>query len=503
AKCAADATPLHAVYLASFKIDKYEVTNAQYAACVKAGKCPAPASATSNTRSVYYSNPAYADYPVVYVSWDDAASYCNWIGGRLPTEAEWEKAARGPADTRDYPWGDLEPSCDLANFYKGDSTGYCVYDTSAVGSYPGGASVYGIDDLAGNVMEWVSDWYQNDYYDQAGYLNPSGPAAGEFKVLRGGSWYRIPASISLALRTHLEPSYKLNYVGFRCVKDSDPSSTAVPRQTAVVSPTAQPKPTALISQVTAIPTAAATPNADSMVLIPAGQFQMGCNPADLLEECKLEELPLHTVTLNAFYIDKYEVTNARYAACVKAGACIAPTFNSSTTRNAYYNSDEYADYPVIYVSWNDAAAYCAWDGGRLPTEAEWEKAARGAVDTRKYPWGDVEPSCTTTNYFGELDEHCVGDTNQVGSYPAGVSVYGVMDMAGNVFEWVADWYANNYYTTSPEANPAGPALGDYRVIRGGSWGDVASYVRIASRYYYAPNQDNAYIGFRCARSVTP
>jgi formylglycine-generating enzyme required for sulfatase activity len=225
--------------------------------------------------------------------------------------------------------------------------------------------------------------------------------------------------------------------------------------------------------------------ADGMVMfyVPGGIFQMGS------AEGNPDEQPVHSVTLDGFWIDETEVTNAQYARCVATSVCSSPSESGSYTRDSYYEDNQYDDYPVIWVSWDDATTYCQQVGGRLPTEAEWEYAARGP-DGHVYPWGNDLPNENLANYGGN-----VGDTTKVGSYPDGQSWVGAMDMAGNVWEWVNDWYGS--YPSESQVNPSGPASGEYRVLHGGSWYDSGEYVRVAARHGAHSGGRSVNIGFRC------
>ena len=228
-----------------------------------------------------------------------------------------------------------------------------------------------------------------------------------------------------------------------------------------------------------------------MAVIPAGEFWMGVDGMIGLED----ERPRHKVRLDAYSMDLYEVTVARYA-----------RFLSATNREppSYWETVklvEHGDRPVIGVSWGDADAFCKWAGKRLATEAEWEKAARG-MDERQYPWGSQKPTPDLANYALGARFSYSQVLMPVGKYDKAVSPYGLFDMAGNVWEWTQDWYEGAYYGKSPEKNPAGPEQGQFKVLRGGAWSDLPKYLLTYGRFKLLPTTRNSYTGFRCAKSVT-
>ena len=244
----------------------------------------------------------------------------------------------------------------------------------------------------------------------------------------------------------------------------------------------------------------------SMLLVPAGKFVMGSSAREGFLECSRhysycyesgfkDVEPAHKVYLDAFYIDKYEVTNAQYKVCVEQGACEPPRKIDAQYHSSYYDNTEFAEYPVVNVDWKQSQDYCEWRQSNLPTEAQWEKAAR-SDDNRTYSWGE-DLSCQYANYAG-----CEGDLTAFGSYEDGKSPYGVYEMIGNVSEWVADWYSETYYSISPIENPLGPESGQFRVMRGGSYGAYVSSLMTYSRSGAFPDRYSSSLGFRCAKEVT-
>jgi len=273
------------------------------------------------------------------------------------------------------------------------------------------------------------------------------------------------------------------------------TQTTAPTPTLITTQTTVPTPIVMITEISPI---------DGMVLvfIPAGEFKMGSSKADDPQALD-EEIPQHIVYLDDYWIDQTEVTNTQYAMCEASGSCSRPNDIISLTHSSYYDNPQYANYPVIFVSWSQATAYCAWAGRRLPTEAMWEKAARGPGGFI-YPWGNTFDG-TKANY---CDINCFNgwkddryddgyiDTSPVGDYPAGASIYGALDMAGNVYEWVADWFEP--YRRVRQENPTGPLSGSEHIIRGGSWGDDPAHIRAAIRSHMNVPESSNFIGFRCA-----
>ena len=272
-----------------------------------------------------------------------------------------------------------------------------------------------------------------------------------------------------------------------CAPAATPAPTPTQPAPASTAPPSPELPTALPSP-TLVPVNLAGPGAgsemawtDGSVLdfVPAGEFTMGSD---------LPDAPQRTVSLDDYWIYKTEVTNSMYAFCISVGACAPPAQEVGAT---LYDNPVYANYPIVGVSWDMASNYCAWIGGRLPSEAQWEKAARGSQGSQ-YPWGNSEASCDVGNFAG-----CVGALTDVTKYPDGASQYGVLDMAGNVFEWVNDFYAEDYYNSAPAENPTGPDSGEFRVVRGSGYETDIDQASSAIRRPAGTGYHSRDLGFRC------
>jgi serine/threonine-protein kinase len=284
---------------------------------------------------------------------------------------------------------------------------------------------------------------------------------------------------------------------------------AVPESSLGAQPPAEELPKPAPPQVIAMPPAPSTrgelpiektspKDGAELVLIPAGEIPMGRADGDN------DEKPVRNIFLPSFYIDKYPVTNAQYEKFVQetghpepvgygyAGGRFVEDFHPWQAPR--FNHPRM---PVVCVSWYDAAAYARWAGRRLPTEAEWEKSAKGLFAT-KYPWGNTDPSPNKARYGFELE---TGSPAIVGAHPAGATSYGCMDMAGNVWQWCSDWYSETTYQSGPLVTPTGPPTGEARVLRGGSWANGGALLRCSARFCYPPTKKTFYVGFRCVEDV--
>ena len=267
-----------------------------------------------------------------------------------------------------------------------------------------------------------------------------------------------------------------------------PASTPTPTLAPVTEPSPTSGPPTAAVPPTLVPVALAGPQAGStmawldgslLTYIPAGDFVMGLGSGNA---------PQKTISLDGYWIYKTDITNKMYTQCVATGNCAAPAQELGAP---VYTNPDYGDYPVVGVTWDMASNYCQWTQGQLPTEAQWEKAARGASGS-DYPWGNDKPACDLLNMQG-----CLGHTNGVNDYPSGASQYGVLDMEGNVFQWIQDFYGENYYDSMPSANPSGPTSGDSHVVRGSSFESDAAQTLAGIRHFGGNAYHNYDLGFRC------
>ena len=446
--------PAHQVTLREFSIGKTEVTNAQY-------------------RRFRPDHPGEDNLPATDVSWDDAKAACEHFGGRLPTEAEWEYAARGGTQTAWFFGNDEKQLGDYA-WYR---------ENSGNVPHPVGMkkpNAWGLYDMYGNVAEWVADWFQE-----------SSPLTDTHRVLRGGQFINQARNLRSAFRMGTVPSHRSGGVGFRCARDPRPSvlTDAVPQPTSAaespVTRDADPgRSVALEKQSgtpmagksepvapggkTCVPGKERTEDGIVYVRICPGTFTMGS--ADDDELALGGEQPAHQVTLSEFWLAKTEMTNKQY----------------SRFRPDHRRADRL---PVVSVSWDEAKTACEHFGGRLPTEAEWEYAARASSQTA-WSFGDDGKILGDYAWY----EKNSGKPHRVGTKKP--NTWGLHDMLGNVWEWVADWQGTS--TSQAQTDPHGPATGSYRVWRGGSFHTPAWGLRSASRSWTEPATRSGDIGFRCA-----
>jgi len=486
-----------------FWIDVYEVTNDFYGSV-----------------GWYHDN----DQPRESVNWYEANSYCISRGARLPSEVEWEYAARGP-DNLVYPWG---------NTFDGSLLNYCDYNcqdpgadtryndgyniTAPVGSYPGGASWVGALDMAGNVWEWIStDLQPYPYQPDDGREASQERLSSSLRMVRGGGRLDPDYAVRSTNRNErLTHNYDTRF-GMRCARSFNPATDGD------ISPQARPE------LLYAPPSSAEfgdtwTRPRDGavMLFVTGGTFQMGTGSAGSASSDS-NESPEHPVQVDSYWIDKYPVNNKQYAEFmnyrgnIQEGGVTWVDLESGSSMvelhgRFYFPKMTFEDHPVTGVSWYGAQAYCDWNGGRLLTEAEWEYAASGP-ENRLYPWGN-EYDCTLGNFQDSpVEEGSASDpgergcdgfdrTSLVYTYPGGASWVGALDLAGNVWDWVWDWGISTY-PSGLQVNPTGLESGTEKVVRGGSWDDYSLGVRTTMRGSFPPTVRSPYIGFRCAYPVGP
>ncbi len=492
------------------------------------------------------------NHPVMSVSWYAAMAYAQWAGKRLPTEAEWEKAARGGLENKRFPWGD---TIDKTKSNYGDNIG----KTTPIDKYP--PNQYGLYDMSGNTMEMVLDEYNAHFYSISPRWNPVSGAdtvqeiidnyedVETHRVIRGGAYAGHLVNVRVSDRNSAVPTSTGELGGFRCVKDVEikkgedintiQSSTVVPPNNSKIKPNTQITikfnaiPGNLIVKQNNSPFSENTvtvknkrtvtimgiftpgelnfeitwrdgrksldyiveaPIAEDMVLVPAGGFEFGYKQS--------YNSPSNIVYTDAFYIDRYEVTVGEYKKFVSETGHCSPDWDKIAQ---FAPTDKH---PMIFVNWYDAMLYARWVGKRLPTAAEWEKAARGGLVGKKYSRGDAEPDGTQVNFAGTADgyEH----TAPTGSFSP--NDYGLYDVLGNVLEWCLDgthrYTDTNKLYNDPDFNKKivditsnFHKIESIREVRGGAWSYESYY--LYGRRGYIPPINKKDIGFRCVRPVKP
>ena len=572
--CESSTVPRHPVTITrAFYMGRYEVTQAQW----QAGVGSNPSFFTGASPEVVLAD--VPKRPVEQVNWNDVQTFLSPRGMRLPTEAEWEYAYRA---------GTTPSFHSMTGFPGGTNDNAQVgaigwlMTNSANQTRPVGlkeANGFGLHDMAGNVAEWVNDWFSNQYYVQSPPTDPQGPLTGTYRVTRGGGW----SDSSLPLRAYDRPwgFFRTSSLGFRVVRSTLASPTL-----ASVAPASGPTaggttitltgtnfaspvtvsvggiPATDATVVNSTTVTATTPSGPSgtrdvmvstsggiatlagaftyvvvpswatlvealpdpavvtdpalrnamlatglawrvrdtatqieMLLIPPGSFDMGCS-ASVSGACGSDELPIHAVTISgAFYMGRYEVTQAEWTA--RMGS------NQSFFKNASAEVPiaSVPQRPVERVSWTTVQTFLSSTGMRLPTEAEWEYAYRADTTTAFHAMTGFPNGTNDGVHVGAIAWFLTNSANQ--TRPVGLKEandLGLHDMSGNVYEWVSDWYSSNYYASSPDMNPPGPATGTNRVVRGGDWGAPSNLLRASDRSSATPGATSSSIGFRVARS---
>jgi len=518
-------------------------------------------------KAVMKSNPSRFqgdDLPVESLSWIDCLEFCkalkkeSGISLRLPTEAEWEYAARAGSQMPFY-WGDhlngTEANCDGNHPYGTTKKGPFLMKTTPVGSY---AKIYQhpwwLTDLIGNVWEWCSDWYDADYYNYSPIKDPQGPENGSVRVIRGGSWFNVAGACRLAFRNGYIPGNRCHSLGFRLAADpsggplfehwkSSSPNKPTPSLVTVTSTPPPDVPTQTVPKVVPSSTPKANPKPNSLragyrheITLPGGGKMAfaWCPPGSFLmgspesERDRGSDETQHLVILTqGFWLGIHPVTVKDFAELVKATHFQT---DAETIGGAYrWNGSEWKwdpktnwrnpgfdqslDHPVTCVSWNDTQRFLEWVREvtefpvGLPTEAQWEYAARSGTQTPFY-WGDqlngTQANCDGKYPYGTAKKGPnLGKTTSVGHYAKKFPhPWGLTDVIGNVWEWCADRYAENYYINSPNQDPQGPESGSSRVFRGGSWRSFTGACRVASRNGDPPGYRINDLGFRLVAGPT-
>jgi sulfatase modifying factor 1 len=488
-ECFADERPrTTAPGRAGFWLDATEVTAGQYRRYVQATGAKPPAAVGFAVGD---------DEPVVNVSWGEAVAFCTWADKRLPTEIEWETAARGTLSDATFSAG-AAIDHDRANL-AGTGGRDRWAKLAPVGSFE--RNSIGIFDMAGNVWEWCEDWYDTKPHTGGDDTAP----AGTLRVLKGGAFNSTVKSLRISNRGRFAPTTRHEFIGFRCARSlrSDDPAPGVSSAAAAPSPgptppartsvpptltpavTARPQPPE--SAVTAAPIMLVKkrfpPSGDEMAWLPPGEYEMGCVRGD--SECSGDEQPRHRVVFKrGLWMSLTEVSLGQYKTFVSATKAELP-------RQPEWVEDAH---PVVNVTWDQAVAYCSWVGGRLPTEAEWENAARGGFAGAKYPQGRFVTH-DEANFDGTGGRDTWPKSAPTGSF--GANPFGLFDLLGNVREWCQDWYDDHYYSTSPVDAPPGPTGGTSRCARGGSWTSDPGRLRLSYRDNMEPSLNTVSTGFRC------